>query len=160
MKNFVTIAVLFVLTLATSQAWAADCYSKAEAEADQAIRIHSELMVIGLNCQHMGQRQGLDLYGDYRKFTAKHAALFANYEQTLMSFYERIGQSPMKGINDIRTRYANSISQSASKIRPDVFCAKYSDRIEQTKNMVQSQIRKWASSVNQSHPVSYPLCEG
>ena len=29
------------------------CYTHEEAEAEQGIRIHSELMVIALNCQHM-----------------------------------------------------------------------------------------------------------
>ena len=43
----------FSLLLLSAPAMAANCYSAAEAEAEQGIRVHSELMVIGLNCQHM-----------------------------------------------------------------------------------------------------------
>ena len=42
----------FVLMLATP-AFAGGCYTAREVEAEQAIRIHSELMVIGLTCIKM-----------------------------------------------------------------------------------------------------------
>ncbi len=158
-KLFVILGVCALSVLSVKNA-SAQCYSKAEAEADQGIRIHSELMVIGLNCQRIGERHGLNLYGDYRSFTAKNAKLFSQYENILMDFYKRNGKSPKESLNDIRTRYANNISESVSKLRPDVFCAKYAERIELTKDMSSEKIRQWASSMHASHPVSYPLCKG
>ena len=55
---------LILIVIPASHVAAKTCYSKVEAEADQGIKIHSELMVIGLNCQTIGARHGLNLYGD------------------------------------------------------------------------------------------------
>ena len=53
-------ALLFTIMLFgfTEVVYAGACYSRKEAEAEQGIRIHSELMVIGLNCAHMADANG------------------------------------------------------------------------------------------------------
>ena len=90
------------------------CYGSAEAEAEQGIRIHSELMVIGLNCTHMGARAGINLYGQYRQFTADHGDLFAIYEKILLKHFRENGsRNPEADINKLRTGYANKISKDA-----------------------------------------------
>ena len=155
--TFMTIALLSF----ANPALAGPCYSSAEAEAEQGIRIHSELMVIGLNCQTMGQRAGLNLYGDYRKFTARHASLFAKYEEILMAYYSKNGGGkPESQLNTLRTGFANKISNDVASMRPDVFCSRYAPRITQASGMGQTDVRKWASTFHKSHPVSKPLCTG
>ena len=72
------------LIIGTTSAQAKSCYSPSEAEAENAIRIHSELMVIGLNCQHMTPRGWQNFYSQYRQFTSRHQDLFSNYEKTLV----------------------------------------------------------------------------
>jgi hypothetical protein len=147
--------LLFIPTLAS----ATSCYSAKEAEAEQAIRIHSELMIIGLNCQHMGKRIGMNLYGDYKHFTARHGTLFANYEKALLRFYRRRGDSkPEASLNTLRTGFANKISEDVASMRPDVFCAAYAQRMEHIKSMSETDLRKWAATPFQEHPVSYPIC--
>ena len=69
------------------------CYSPREAEAEQGIRIHSKLMVIGLNCTHIAATNGGSLYAEHRKFTAKHASLFATYETILMDYMKKSGDN-------------------------------------------------------------------
>jgi hypothetical protein len=136
------------------------CYSKAEAEADQGIRIHSELMVIGLNCQHMGKRHGENLYRTYREFTARHGKLFATYEKLLVNFYRKTGvKNPEASLNTLRTQYANTISNNAAGMRPDVFCATYAPRIQKADKMNEREVRKWAATIFPEHPVSKPLCK-
>ncbi len=159
MKNIVS-TLLFLAVLAPATAFsAATCYSDVEAEADQGIRIHSELMVIGLNCQHMGKRYGQNPYGTYRQFTADHGDLFAKYETILIDFYKRGGSpNPVASLNDLRTKYANKISNDVAKMRPDIFCAKYTPRVLQAKDMTDADIHKWAATIYPDHPVSYPLC--
>lgn len=160
MKLFIAVFVSLFLIVPSVDA-AGRCYSQAEAEADQGIRIHSELMVIGLNCQQIGARFGLSLYSDYRKFTAKHADLFEEYEARLMKFFRKKGdKKPEASLNTLRTKYANKISNDAAGMRPDIFCAKYAPRIEQAGKMNRSEVQNWAGTIYASHPVSYPLCEG
>ncbi len=152
---------LIVICIFAVPAYAEECYSKAEVEAEQGIRIHSELMVIGLNCQHMGKRYGMDLYSDYRRFTNDHASLFSKYEDILIGFFTRRGDAkPEASLNTLRTNFANNISTDAAAMRPDIFCAKYVPRIEKASVMDRDDIRRWASVVHESHPVSYPACPG
>ncbi|MCC6598042.1 MAG: hypothetical protein IT559_04565 [Alphaproteobacteria bacterium] len=154
-------AIAALLIVLTAPANAASCYSKAEAEAEQAIRIHSELMVIGLNCQHMGARDGMNLYQQYRQFTADHGKLLAGYEQTLMDFFQRNGEAkPEASLNTLRTNVANKISNDVAAMRPDIFCSRYAPRIIKASKMSGADVRKWASTVYPSHPVSRPFCAG
>lgn len=140
--------------------YASACYSDKEAEAEQAIRIHSELMVIGLNCQHMGVRAGHNLYGMYRQFTAEHADLFAGYEQVLLSHFKTRGADmPEKQLNILRTRFANTISQDVAMMRPDVFCARYAPRIVKASALSRADIQSWAATVYDEHPVTREPCE-
>ncbi|MEZ5919178.1 MAG: hypothetical protein R3D66_04485 [Alphaproteobacteria bacterium] len=152
-------AAMFFSMPRTAQAKA--CYSPVEAEAEQGIRIHSELMVIGLNCQHMGAREGMNLYGQYRQFTADNGDLFAAYEKILLRYFKNAGYGdPEAQINTLRTGFANKISNDAAKMRPDVFCSRYAPRITKAAEMKQVDLRKWAATIYPSHPVSAPLCAG
>ena len=157
---------VFILSLAAvmgliTPAFAGACYTNAEAEAEQGIRIHSELMVIGLNCQHMGAREGMNLYGQYRQFTADYGTLFAEYEKILMKNFESNGDpKPEASLNTLRTNFANKISNDAATMRPDVFCSRFAPRITKASTMKLEDVRKWAATIYPSHPVSKPLCEG
>ena len=158
MKKVLSFIVVIILALVET-AHAGLCYSDVEAEAEQGIRIHSELMVIGLNCQHMGARYDMDLYKEYREFTVKHADLFAKYEDILLSFFAKRGdQKPEVSLNTLRTDFANKISNDSAAMRPDIFCARYAQRIEKVSVMRQVDLRKWASTIYPQHPVSYPVC--
>lgn len=156
--RFVVLVLLFSFTF-TGQSTAA-CYSKKEAEAEQGIRIHSELMVIGLNCAHMADANGNNLYVEHKKFTNKHADLFAKYEDILMNFMRKNGdKEPEKSMHTLRTNFANKISSDAAKMRPDIFCKTYASRIEKATKMDDTSIRKWAAMPFKGHPVSRPLCD-
>lgn len=147
------------LTVTPAKKIGPKCYSLQEAEADQGIRIHSELMVIGLNCNHMGKRYGQPLYSMYRTFTAQHANLFGTYENILLKYFEKTGEpNPVSNLNTLRTSFANKISNDAAGIRPDIFCSRYAPRILKAKDMSEGDIRKWAATIHPSHPVSQPLC--
>ena len=150
----------FMIFTANSVQAAKDCYSPVEAEAEQGIRIHSELMVIGLNCQHMGQRKGMNLYSTYRQFTADHADLFARYEEIILSRFKTDGvKKPEAALNTLRTSFANKISKDVAKMRPDIFCSRYAPRIVQAADMKHADLRKWAATIYESHPVSKPVCK-
>ena len=135
------------------------CYSMKEAEEEQGIRIHSELMVISLNCQHLTPKGEKNLYTQYKEFTAKNSHLFSGYENTLLSFYRSEGiNNPERHLHEVRTDFANKISKDSAVMRPDAFCAAYSPRILKAGQMNTAKIRKWASTIFPSHPVSHAIC--
>ena len=152
--------VIFALALLFSTSGFAQCYSQAEFEAEQGLRIHSELMVISLNCQHISHSDG-NLYMQYKDFTRRHTNLISGYERTLKNYYLRTGEAnPEMEINALRTSLANKISNDAARMRPNVFCKAYSDRINQALRMDQAKLRRWASTPFAGHPVSRPICAG
>lgn len=156
------ILTLIVFITSMPQIALANCYQMQEAEAEQGIRIHSELMVIGLNCQHMASAEGgKNLYAAYREFTAAHGDLFGSYEDVLMQYFRKTGvKNPESAMNTLRTRFANKISKDAADMRPDIFCKQYAPRIVQAYDMSRQDLRQWAATIYPSHPVSKPLCEG
>ena len=150
---------LLVISLLPSPAFAIACYSEHEAEAEQAIRIHSELMVIGLNCQHRTPPGQKNYYLQYKEFTAAHGPLFAGYETTLIDYFKRAGyKNPEGELNELRTQFAHKISGDAAKMRPDLFCEYYAPRIPKVQTMTNDQIRQWAGTFYKSYPLSQPIC--
>lgn len=150
--------ILFFCILFFTSASNAACYNGNEFEAEQGLRIHSELMVIALNCQHVRSQNG-NLFIQYKDFTRQHQSLISSYEQTLKSFYSRNGyRNPEKSINDLRTKLANKVSNDAARMRPNVFCKAYGTRISQALRMDQAKLRRWASTPFPNHPVSRPIC--
>ena len=61
-------------------------------------------------------------------------------------------------LDALRTKFGNKISNDAADMRPDVFCSRYAPRITKASSMNETDVRKWASTVYESHPVSKPLC--
>lgn len=135
----------------------ASCYSADEAEAEQGIRIHSELMVIGLNCQHMTPRGWKNFYQQYREITNRHADLFSGYEKTLLSYYSRNGGGE-KALHDLRTGFANKVSTDAAQMRPDIFCATYAPRIPKVAEMSRHEVQQWAASTSRTQPLTQAVC--
>ncbi len=161
MRYAIASLMLLFMMLPIQRAEASACYSPLEAEAEQGIRIHSELMVIGLNCQHMGASDSINLYSQYRQFTADHADLFAKYESLLMTHFRDSGVAkPKARLDTLRTKFANKISNDVASMRPDVFCSRYSPRITRAAEMNASDVRQWAATIYESHPVSKPVCGG
>jgi len=161
MKHYsrLLIMALFMLIGVSANANARSCYSAQEAAAEQGIRIHSELMVIGLNCMNMRFTDGTNLYLKYKRFTEKNHGLFSGFESTMLTYYRNQGISNPEGeLDTLRTELANSISDSAVQMRPDKFCNQFANRIFYADSMGRQELRQWASTIYDTHPVSRPLC--
>jgi len=134
------------------------CYSPAEAEAEQGIRIHSELMVIALNCQHMTPRGWKNFYQQYQEITRRNAPLISGYENTLISHYAATGQPNAElALHNLRTNLANKVSVDAARMRPDIFCAKFAPRLPKVDKMSTADIKAWAASVGTAN-LTEPMC--
>lgn len=155
--RFLLVILLCLSTFLPASAFA-KCYSNAEAEAEQGIRIHSELMVIGLNCQHMTPRGQQNFYSQYRAFTQRHADLFSGYESTLVNYYNKNGGSAERKIHDLKTSFANNVSTQVATTRPDVFCSRNVQRLRDVSRMSRNELQQWASSASLNRPASQSVC--
>tara|TARA_B100001750_G_scaffold247531_1_gene273624 strand:+ start:339 stop:815 length:477 start_codon:yes stop_codon:yes gene_type:complete len=152
------VILMIALMLSTNAFAQSNCYTASEFEAEQGLRIHSELMVVSLNCQHMNHVNG-NLYMQYKDFTRRHAGLIARYESTMKDYYTRTGASnPESDVNALRTQMANKIANDAARMKPNVFCKAYGNRIIQALSMDEAKLRRWAATPFRGHPVSHPMC--
>ena len=158
--RFLVICFLFVgqstgLVHAESQT----CYKPYEVEAEQGIRIHSELLVIGLNCPNYVTSRGQTLIKSYQDFTRKHNKLIETYENIMIGYYTRTGvYNAESELNNLRTSLANKVALDAAKLKPNVFCKRYSGRLEVANDLNKDSLREWAATLFPGHPVTQPLC--
>lgn len=155
-KLFAVLTLVFVLS---SPAYSAGCYTAREVEAEQGLRIHSELMVISLTCMRMPD--GASMYSKYQSFTRKNQALIASYEDDLIAYYRSAGYpNPEKQLHTLRTTIANQISEHAITMSTATFCRTYGPRIDRALQMSQQKVRAWAQHSFASATVSQPTCRG
>ncbi len=143
MTKSVVFAALLILFL-TSRAEA--CYTAREVEAEQGIRIHSELMVIGLTCVNMPR--GQELFNKYQYFTSKNASWISSYEADLIHHYADEGlANPEQQFHALRSELANEISRKAVTMSTANFCQQFAPRIDQALAMDDATLRRWARQV-------------
>jgi hypothetical protein len=156
-KWTVSLGAALALSL-VSLSGAEACYSAKEFEAEQGLRIHSELMVIGLSCLKMPEGQAL--YGKYKAFTADNAHLIAGYEADIIHHYIEEGMAdPEQKLHTLRTDMANEISRRAVDMSMLSFCQQFSPRIDAALSMDEPKLRHWAQHVWPNQPPSEPVCD-
>ncbi|MBP7337050.1 hypothetical protein [Niveispirillum sp.] len=118
-----SLATLLAVSPALSAPSKGPCYSVQEFAAEQGIRLHTELMVVGLTCQHMDVKGEPSLFNQYKMFTLKHQARIQQWEKTLVAYFKRTTSgNPTRGFDSFRTRLANETSQRAIALTTPVFC--------------------------------------
>ncbi len=152
---------LFIFMMVVASSGASACYTAAEVEAEQGVRIHSELMVIGLTCNAF--IRGDDNYRaiQYEAFTNKHAGLLSEYEAILIAYYKRQGYyNPELQFHALRTKIANEISQHAVAMSVQSFCEDFSERIDKATLMDRKRVRQWANAMWKDGVLSEATCSG
>jgi len=106
------------------------CYTPAQLQAEQALRLHSELMVITVTCREGSMGQSLP--AAYGNFTKKNITVLHEAEQTMIAYYQSSGKSgAMDKLDRLRTRLANEFGQKAADMKSEAFCAAYRDKVVQ-----------------------------
>jgi hypothetical protein len=101
---------------------AGPCYSKAEFAAEQGIRFHTELMVIGLSCQ-AAAAPGQDLFADYKRVTLALRDPIVAWERALIAHYKRSGAAnPTRALDNFRTAAANENARRIAAVTTPVYC--------------------------------------
>jgi len=117
------------------------CYSAEEFEADQALRLHTELMVIGLKCQKVYQEQ--NPFGAYIDFTNRHRTVLAGSEKRLIGFYQRTaGGNATQRFDTFRTSLANEVSRRAATIGNTEYCEALVPLARQAAALSEAELRQ------------------
>lgn len=157
MKKIILYIVLAMFVHTSAQA--ASCYTPAQYEAEQGLRIHSELMVIALTCMK-SPNAGPALYKKYQQFTQKNLTLIAGYEGDMVSYFKTQGtQNAEETINNFKTGLANKISQHAITMSTASFCQHFGSRIDQALAMDPAKLRRWAQQEWPQSPTTRPKCK-
>ena len=126
MKKLLTILVL--ATLSSPAVAGGRCYSAQEVQAEQLLRLHSELMVITVTCKQSSS--GRDLVRAYTGFTQRNIESIRDAEQTMIGFYEKnYGGKGVARLDTLRTKLANEFGQESATITAPVFCAQRRDKV-------------------------------
>lgn len=150
-------AMCVLVSSGSTMAAGKGCLDGEEYEAEQGLRIHSELMVIGLTCEKMPEWPGI--YADYKRFTLKNEQLIGGYENRMIQLFRQDGLSkPDKELHNLRTRLANNLSRQAITMSTKTFCDTYGSRVKQALAMDSGKVRQWAQQVWADNPTSQPMC--
>ena len=137
------------------------CYSRAEHAAEQTIRMHTEMMVVGLACQQVyPDKKPFNLYQD---FTIKNRSLISNSEASMIDhFRKKGGGNATRQFDMFRTELANEISRRAAVIGTGLYCANFVDRSKAAMDLTADDIRVLTAdekSAGLMHLSSKPLCD-
>ena len=148
---------LLAMMIAVQPAVAASCYTPDQYRAEQAIRFHTRLMVVGMLCQGM---LGRSAYADYQHFTTRNQNVIHEQENRLIHYFKQVRKpNPERALHSFRTDLANVIARqaSASAIR---FCQTYAGQWRQAKTMQPQDFKGWIAAVTWSKPAetTNPVC--
>lgn len=137
------------------------CYNRSEHAAEQLMRLHTEMMVVGLTCRTVvPDKKPFDLYQD---FSIKNRALLSSSEASLIAFYKRSGGgNATRQFDMFRTELANEVSRRAATIGIPQYCANFVDRSAAAKDLTADDLRTLTSdekSAGLMHLASRPLCD-
>ncbi|WP_051340704.1 hypothetical protein [Azospirillum halopraeferens] len=137
------------------------CYSRAEHAAEQAIRMHTELMVIGLTCQSVAAAE--NPFGKYQDFTIKHRAFISDQEKVLIEHFRKTARgNPTRAFDSFRTELANEISRRSAIVGTNIYCWNYVDRAKAALQLTRDDVKTLTGDEKGAallHLSSKPLCD-
>lgn len=153
-------AALLAGALAHPAAAKAPCYTQAEAEAEQAIRLHTELMVVGLTCAEMSPAVGPSLFAQYKQFTLRHQDDIAAWEKALIGHFRRHAKgNATRNFDSFRTRLANEMSQRAIALTTPVFCQTHVPAVTKVGALSSDELKHLVRSDQTNGLTAAPRCE-
>lgn len=102
------------------------CYATPEVEAEQLLRLHSQLMVVAITCRT--DSQGLPLVSAYTSFTKGNIASLHHAEEVMKLYYKRThGGDGVAELDQLRTRLGNEYGKKIADLSAPIFCQMYRD---------------------------------
>lgn len=136
------------------------CYTRSEHAAEQLMRMHTEMMVVGLTCKSVVPEK--NPFGLYQDFSVKNRALLSNSEAALIGYYKKTGGNGVQKFDTFRTELANEVSRRAATIGIPQYCQTFVDRSKAAKDLDAEDLRILTSDEKNAglmHLASKPLCD-
>lgn len=160
-------AIALVALTATTPVMAAPpakkgpCYSVPEFAAEQGIRLHTELMVVGLTCQYLDKPGQASLFNQYKQFTLKYQNRIQDWEKSLIGYFQRTtAGNATRNFDSFRTRLANETSQRAIALSTPVFCGAHAPLVAEAMAASLADIERGLSPDGEGmHVANAPRCD-
>jgi hypothetical protein len=121
-RRSVALALALVASVAPVAASAADCYSPAEYEAEQALRLQSELTVIAYGCPT--PPGAIPLAIQYGQFVKSHQKQFAQWQGALRAYLRKTERGNVdRHFDNLASLISNQLSNRQALVSPLTFCA-------------------------------------
>lgn len=150
-------AMFCALLVMPAIAQAGECYTPDEFEAEQGLRLHTDLEVIMLTCKYDGYRRPLK--DSYAVFLKKYTAQIRKWENTIARIYASSGGSRNEVIDNFRTSLANQKSHEASSISPRQFCINYANWVPAVAAWSNEQVMNYVRTPDSARQTKKPLCQ-
>lgn len=136
------------------------CYTPAQHAAEQLIRLHTEMMVIGLTCKDVAPAKAP--FAKYQEFTVKNRSLISKAEGELASFLGKGNKAAgTRQFDMYRTEMANEISRRAAIIGTPLYCSTFVDRSQAATALSADDLRVLTADEKGAglmHLAEAPLC--
>jgi hypothetical protein len=131
----ITSTVLLLLCLGVGATAATpDCLRPAEAEAEQAIRFQTELMVVSETCHEQA----------YPQFLHRNRRALADYQRRMLERYRRAGAPrPKASLDSYMTRLANETALRVSDEPVEALCREQADFLAAAKTLDGKKFRRY-----------------
>ncbi len=159
MKSAFIGLLLLLVALLPPPALAANkaCYQTEQQQAEQWLRLHSELMVITVTCRQGAD--GQDLPASYGSFTKKNLSSLRQAEQTMLAFYKTTGKvDAVSKLDRLRTLLGNEIGQKVADMSAPEFCAIYRNKVVQLSDDNPVTVAQKVAAMPLSEHAYAPLC--
>lgn len=156
--NKILLAVIF-LTISYLPAFASNsqCYSPNEVQAEQLLRLHSELMVITVTCAQSSS--GDSLVPLYTGFTHTNLSALHQAEQTMMNYYKtNFSGKPVDSLDRLRTRLGNEYGQKIADLSAPEFCKRFRDKVATFYSETPEQVLQESLEMVKTSGSEHPVC--
>ncbi len=143
---------------ASSGTKARACYSPLEVQAEELLRLHSQLMVITVTC-HQGSN-GENLVPAYTTFTRDNIEDLHKAESIMKSHFKtRHGGDGTPQLDALRTRLGNEYGQQIADLSAPAFCDLYRDKVVALSQNIPGLLENEVARITQESRTLVPPCK-
>ncbi|NNG03662.1 MAG: hypothetical protein HKM95_06115 [Inquilinus sp.] len=136
---------------------AGSCLSEEEIAAEQAMRLHTALMVTGLTCH--GFYREPTLFGQYQTFTTDHDDRLGGAKRTMGAFLFRYeGGSRDRLLDTYQTRLANAESRLLADASAPTYCRLRRDQFTAAMDFTADDFESYVTLMVERHRARYRVC--